>query len=181
MNMEPLPAAKELWDLSLAGADRWCPAKATPPATPEPSREERHARRYPKVPRLSTTSLPSPRAPTLLPGESIERYQLMRRALIADIAPNSAIEWLLAFDVIELSWEIERYRLLRHKILMQYREQAIEQCLCRIDLLEFRPSPKDSAASKSAATPGAGASMRRGTRNRKKASLARGGSVHTQC
>lgn len=75
--------------------------------------------------------------PTLLPGESIERYQLMRQAILSDIAPKSAIEWLLAVDVIELSWEIERYRLLRHTILMQYREQAIEQCLRRIDLPEI--------------------------------------------
>jgi len=77
--------------------------------------------------------------PTLLPGESIERYQLMRRELIADIGPSSAIEWLLTFDVVELSWEIERYRLLRQKILVQYREQAVEQCLGRIDLLELSP------------------------------------------
>jgi hypothetical protein len=38
-------------------------------------------------------------APTLLPGESIERYQLMR-AILSDIAPESAIEWLLAVDVV---------------------------------------------------------------------------------
>jgi hypothetical protein len=75
-------------------------------------------------------------APTLLPGESLEHYQLMRRALIADLAPNSAVEWLLTFDVIELSWEIERYRVLRQRILLQYREQAIEESLLRIDLLE---------------------------------------------
>lgn len=75
--------------------------------------------------------------PALLPGESIERYQLMRRAILSDIAPKSAIEWLLAVDVVELSWEIERYRLLRHQILIQYREQAIEQCLRRIDLIEI--------------------------------------------
>jgi hypothetical protein len=74
--------------------------------------------------------------PTLLPGESIERYQLMRQAILSDIAPKSAIEWLLAVDVIELSWEIERYRLLRHKVLMQYREQAIEKGLRQIDLPE---------------------------------------------
>jgi hypothetical protein len=41
--------------------------------------------------------------PALLPGESIERYQLMRQAILSDIAPKSAIEWLLTVDVIELS------------------------------------------------------------------------------
>ena len=84
-------------------------------------------------------------APTLLPGESIERYQLMRQAILSDIAPKSAIEWLLAVDVIELSWEIERYRILRHKVLMQYREQAIEQCLRQIDLLEIPPESEGPA------------------------------------
>ena len=84
-------------------------------------------------------------APTLLPGESIERYQLMRQAILSDIAPKSAIEWLLAVDVIELSWEIERYRMLRHKVLMQYREQAIEKCLRRIDLLEISPESEGLA------------------------------------
>lgn len=73
-------------------------------------------------------------APALLPGESIERYQMVRQAILGDIAPTSAIEWLLAFDIVELSWEIERYRLLRQRVLMQHREKAIEQCLCQIDL-----------------------------------------------
>ena len=87
------------------------------------------------APEQDLTALTPP--PALLPGESIEHYQLMRQAILSDIAPKSAIEWLLAVDVVELSWEIERYRLLRHKVLMQYREQAIEQCLRRIDLLEI--------------------------------------------
>jgi hypothetical protein len=40
----------------------------------------------------------------------------MRQAILSDIAPKSAIEWLLPVEVIELSWEIERYRILRHKV-----------------------------------------------------------------
>jgi hypothetical protein len=55
--------------------------------------------------------------PLLLPGEKLEQYQMLRQAIFADIAPRSAIEWLLAIDVVELSWEIQRYRLLRHKVL----------------------------------------------------------------
>jgi len=66
----------------------------------------------------------------------------MRQAILADIAPKSAIEWLLAVDVVELSWEIERYSLLRHRILMQYREKANEQSLRRIDPIEI-PSESD--------------------------------------
>jgi hypothetical protein len=83
--------------------------------------------------------------PTLLPGESIERYQFMRDAILSDIAPATALEWLVAVDVVELSWEIERYRLLRHKILDRYREQAIEQSLHRIDLAEIPPETEQVA------------------------------------
>lgn len=36
-------------------------------------------------------------------------------AILSDIAPKSAIQWLPAVDLIELSWEIGRYRMLRHK------------------------------------------------------------------
>lgn len=53
--------------------------------------------------------------PLLLPGESLEKYQLMLSVGSAEFAPCSAIQWLLAIDVVELSWEIQRYRLLRQK------------------------------------------------------------------
>jgi len=52
--------------------------------------------------------------PMLLPGENLEHYQLMRQAIFAEIAPRSVIEWLLAIDVVELSWDIQGYGLLRH-------------------------------------------------------------------
>lgn len=49
-------------------------------------------------------------APPLMPGEHLEHYQALRQAIFADLAPRSAIEWLLAIDVAELSWEIQHYR-----------------------------------------------------------------------
>lgn len=61
-------------------------------------------------------------SPLMLPGESLEKYELMRQAIFADLAPRTAIEWLLAIDVVELSWEIQRYRVLRHKLLDHHRE-----------------------------------------------------------
>jgi hypothetical protein len=72
--------------------------------------------------------------PLLLPGQSLECYQLLRQAIFAKLASRSAIEWLLAIDVVELSWEIQRYRLLRQKVLQCYRERALEQSLRQIDL-----------------------------------------------
>jgi hypothetical protein len=72
--------------------------------------------------------------PLLLPGESSEAYEALRSAILSEITPQSPIEWLLALDLIELSWDIERYRILRHKLLQTYRQDAIEQALRRIDL-----------------------------------------------
>lgn len=85
-------------------------------------------------------SLSSP--PLLLPGEVLEKYELMRHAIFAELAPHTAIEWLLAIDVAELSWEIQRYRVLRHKLLEHYREKAIEQCLRHIDLPEVHQTQR---------------------------------------
>ncbi|MCP3460027.1 hypothetical protein [Bradyrhizobium sp. CCGUVB23] len=73
--------------------------------------------------------------PLLLPGEQLDHYQALRQAIFADLAPQSAIEWLLAIDVAELSWEIQRYRVLRHKLLEIYRHKAIEAALRRIDMV----------------------------------------------
>lgn len=93
---------------------------------------------------VSATKLPagfdvlSP-PPLLLPGESGEQYEALRGAIFADLAPRSAIEWLLAIDVAELSWEIQRYRFLRHKLLEAYRHKAVEAALRRIDLVGITP------------------------------------------
>ena len=77
--------------------------------------------------------------PLLLPGEHLDHYLALRQAIFADLAPRSAIEWLLAIDVAELSWEIQRYRMLRHKLLETSRQQAIEAALRRIDLVGIAP------------------------------------------
>ena len=41
--------------------------------------------------------------PQLLPGEDIDHYHALRAAIFRDLEPRSAIEWLLAIDVAELS------------------------------------------------------------------------------
>jgi hypothetical protein len=46
--------------------------------------------------------------------------------IIEEIAPQSGIEWLWAADLIELSWDIVRYRALRQKMLKIRRQDAIE-------------------------------------------------------
>ncbi len=53
---------------------------------------------------------------------------------LTENAPCSAIQWLLAIDVVQLSREIQRYRLLEH-----YRQKAIEQSLRSVDLIAEIP------------------------------------------
>ncbi|BBO03834.1 MULTISPECIES: hypothetical protein [Bradyrhizobium] len=77
--------------------------------------------------------------PLLLPGEQLEHYQALQQAIFADLAPRSAIEWLLAIDIAELSWDIQRYRMLRHKLLETYRQTAVEAALRRIDMVGIDP------------------------------------------
>jgi hypothetical protein len=43
----------------------------------------------------------------LLPGESLDHYQALQHAIFADLAWRSAIKWLFAIDIAELSWEIQ--------------------------------------------------------------------------
>ena len=73
------------------------------------------------------------RALSLLPGERIENYEALRNTIFCEIVPQCGIEWLLTIDLVELSWDIQRYRILRHKVLESYRQKSIEQALQRID------------------------------------------------
>lgn len=83
--------------------------------------------------------------PQRLPGESLDQYHALRQAIFAELAPRSAIEWLLAIDVAELSWEIQRYRVLRHKVLETYRQKPIEAALRSIDMVGIAPGFEDDA------------------------------------
>jgi hypothetical protein len=99
---------------------------------------------------LTVTALPAEfevlaPPPLLLPGETLAHYQTLRQAIFADLAPRSAVEWLLAVDIAELSWEIQRYRVLRHKVLETYRQKAIEAALRSIDMVRIAPGFEDEA------------------------------------
>lgn len=83
--------------------------------------------------------------PQLLPGEDVDRYQAVQAAIFHDLDPQSAIEWLLAIDIAELTWEMQRYRLLRHRVLSTYRQKAIEMTLRRVDLAGIVPDFQDVA------------------------------------
>ena len=83
--------------------------------------------------------------PQLLPGENIDHYHTLQAAIFRDLAPQSAVEWLLTIDIAELSWEMQRYRVLRHRVLDTYRQKAIEMALRRIDLPGIAPDFQDTA------------------------------------
>ncbi|WP_199198731.1 hypothetical protein [Bradyrhizobium sp. MOS002] len=83
--------------------------------------------------------------PLLLPGERAEEYQLLQQAILDELEPSSAIEWLLTLDVAELCWEIQRYRLLRYKTLELFREQAIEHALNHIDVAGLPSEMREGA------------------------------------
>jgi hypothetical protein len=69
----------------------------------------------------------------LLPGESRQDFEAIRRMMVDDIRPETNIEWLWTLDLVELSWEILRYRRLKKRILDTHRVAAIEAILQRLD------------------------------------------------
>src|SRR5665213_1588999 len=68
----------------------------------------------------------------LLPGESRREFEMIRQMIIEDIGPRTNIEWLWTLDLIELSWEILRYRRLKERTLQIYRGNAIASLLRRL-------------------------------------------------
>jgi hypothetical protein len=83
--------------------------------------------------------------PRLLPGESQTDYATLRQMMIDEVAPQSSIEWLWTIDLMELSWDVVRYRSLREKVLEVYREAAVESLLQRVDSLGIPPSAQEMA------------------------------------
>jgi hypothetical protein len=69
----------------------------------------------------------------LLPGEDQRDFEAIRQMIIDDILPETNLKWLWIFDLVELSWEILRYRRLKQKILRASRVNAIQAILQRPD------------------------------------------------
>jgi hypothetical protein len=69
----------------------------------------------------------------LLPGENRQEFEIIRDMMIDEVRPQSSIEWLWTLDLVELSWEILRYRGLKQRILDEYRQAAIKAILLRLD------------------------------------------------
>ena len=69
----------------------------------------------------------------LLPGENAGDFEVLRQMMVDDIRPQTNIEWLWTLDIVELSWEILRYRRLKDRVLNTHRAAAIEAILQRLD------------------------------------------------
>jgi hypothetical protein len=69
----------------------------------------------------------------LLPGEDAGDFEVIRQMMVDDIRPQTNIEWLWTLDIVELSWEILRYRRLKERVLNAHRAAAIEAILLRLD------------------------------------------------
>ena len=53
--------------------------------------------------------------------------------MIDEVRPQSCMEWLWTLDLVELSWEILRYRRLKMRVLALDRAAAIEAIVLRVD------------------------------------------------
>jgi hypothetical protein len=69
----------------------------------------------------------------LLPGENRQEFEIIRNMMIDEVRPQTNIEWLWTLDLIELSWEILRYRRLKQRVLHEYRHAAVKAILLRLD------------------------------------------------
>jgi hypothetical protein len=69
----------------------------------------------------------------LLPGENRQQFEIIRKIIINDIRPKTNLEWLLVLDLVELSWEVLRYRRMKEKILEIHRVDAIASILQQLD------------------------------------------------
>ena len=145
LQIVPIEAAKELWNVTLLGADVsiarkdprqpsrdqggreliqiQCETKYQDGAGVVSSRNDREScqsdLRIARRCRLNSHHLSEPSC--LLPGESLRDFEAIRQMMVEDIQPATNIEWLWTLDLVELSWEILRYRRLKERILDAHR------------------------------------------------------------
>ena len=81
----------------------------------------------------ATESWGSLTVPAELVPFSEPSFEVIRQMMVDDIRPETNIEWLWTLDLVELSWEILRYRRLKKRILDAHRVTAIDAILQRLD------------------------------------------------
>ena len=77
----------------------------------------------------------------LLPGEDEGAYDALRQALLADLAPSTPYQKILAENLVDLEWEATRYRDFRDNLLIvSARNTALQLIDGDEDSWEFEPS-----------------------------------------
>ena len=84
-------------------------------------------------PTLPAQLMPFSEPSLLLPGENLRDFEIIRQMMVDDIQPQTNTEWLWTLDLVEVSWEILRYRNLKNRILDAHRAAAIAAILQRLD------------------------------------------------
>ena len=70
-------------------------------------------------------------SPALLPEESEEDYYELFDLMADEIAPTTNLEWFALDTIVDLLWDIGRYRLWKNAILVVSRQAALETALLR--------------------------------------------------
>jgi hypothetical protein len=67
--------------------------------------------------------------PALLPGESLAEYSSLYSLLQADLAPADVIEKMWLRDLVDLQWEVRRWRRLNNELLSSSRYDGLDKIL----------------------------------------------------
>ena len=72
--------------------------------------------------------------PALLPGESLAEYWRLYSLLQADIAPADVIEKMWLRDLVDLQWEVRRWRRLSNEFLSSSKYDGLDKILSSLFL-----------------------------------------------
>ena len=61
--------------------------------------------------------------------ETIEGYKSFFRAIVADLKPADAIDWLYIKDVVDLSWQIRRERVVLAGVVKSFQMEVVRDLL----------------------------------------------------
>src|SRR5437764_1440763 len=70
-------------------------------------------------------------APPLISGENPEAHEELLARVGGAVRPKDAVEWLCVADVVNLTWEAQRLRRLKAKLLNAARQEAVERLVER--------------------------------------------------
>lgn len=74
-------------------------------------------------------------APPLVGGENRGLYERLRCQVALAVEPQNVIEWLYIKDVVDLDWEIRRYRHMQSVVLNSRVVQLIDPKVCMVETI----------------------------------------------